>query len=179
MVFRRSRQRGMTLIEVLVAMAVFAVGILGILPMFLYSTQQNRMQRDKEIVSQVIVDWFGRLDALSYPDLTQQNVNQLVAQIAADPVDPNTFPDPNRPIPVPVKDSTGLVYTVTIDIDDADDPNTLESPGDPNEIDGIPSTSFKRATIEVDWQSLLGKLYSTKVARLRLENAPRFSNFGG
>jgi prepilin-type N-terminal cleavage/methylation domain-containing protein len=171
----------MTLIEVLVAMAVFAVGILGILPMFLYATQQNRMQKDKEIISQVVVDWFGRLDALSYPDLTQPRVNELLANAATQPADPNSLTDPNTPLPIVVIHPTGLFYSVTIDVDDGDNEATWDDPNDPAEaaeVAAMPGPTFKRATIQVAWSSLLGKAYRTKVSKFRLENAPRFSNYG-
>src|SRR6186713_1673012 len=79
----RRRQKGMSLVEVLIALALFAVGVLGIMPMFLYSTMQMRMQKDREVVAQIVVDWFARLDAIPFADLTQPVVNARLLQAGA------------------------------------------------------------------------------------------------
>jgi prepilin-type N-terminal cleavage/methylation domain-containing protein len=172
----RSRQRGQSLVEVLIAMAVFSVGILGILPMFLYSTQQMRMQKDKEIVSQIIVDWFGRVDALKYEETTQPNINDLLAAVSYETFDPNSVADNNHPITIVGKHSTGLLYKVSVDVDDGDDDTNWEAD---DTSAGMPGVAFKRVTITVAWRSVLGPEYTTKVSKVRLEDAPAFTSSSG
>lgn len=60
--------RGFTLIEVLIAMAIFAIGILAVTSMQMRSINQNASARMQTEATTLAVDWMERLLALPYED---------------------------------------------------------------------------------------------------------------
>ena len=60
--------RGFTLIEVLIAMAVFAVGLLALASLQIRSIQMNASARMQTEETNIAVDWLERLIALPYDD---------------------------------------------------------------------------------------------------------------
>jgi prepilin-type N-terminal cleavage/methylation domain-containing protein len=60
--------RGFTLIEVLIAMAIFAVGLLALASLQIRSIQLNAAARMQTEETTIAVDWLERLIALPYDD---------------------------------------------------------------------------------------------------------------
>jgi prepilin-type N-terminal cleavage/methylation domain-containing protein len=60
--------RGFTLIEVLIAMAIFAVGLLALASLQIRSIQMNASARMQTEETNIAVDWLERLIALPYDD---------------------------------------------------------------------------------------------------------------
>jgi prepilin-type N-terminal cleavage/methylation domain-containing protein len=60
--------RGFTLIEVLIAMAIFAVGLLALASLQIHSIQMNASARMQTEETNIAVDWLERLIALPYDD---------------------------------------------------------------------------------------------------------------
>lgn len=65
---RPSNSRGFTLIEVLIAMAIFAVGILAVTTMQMRSINQNASARLQTEATNLAADWMEQLLALPYDD---------------------------------------------------------------------------------------------------------------
>jgi type IV pilus modification protein PilV len=59
---------GFTLIEVLIAMAIFAIGILAVTSMQMHSINQNASARMQTEATTLAVDWMERLLSLPYED---------------------------------------------------------------------------------------------------------------
>ena len=60
--------RGFTLIEVLIAMAIFAVGLLALASLQIRTIQMNASARMQTEETSIAVDWLERLIALPYDD---------------------------------------------------------------------------------------------------------------
>jgi prepilin-type N-terminal cleavage/methylation domain-containing protein len=60
--------RGFTLIEVLIAMAIFAIGILAVTTMQMRSINQNASARMQTEATNLAADWMEQLMALPYDD---------------------------------------------------------------------------------------------------------------
>jgi prepilin-type N-terminal cleavage/methylation domain-containing protein len=64
----QTNSRGFTLIEVLIAMAIFAIGILAVTTMQMRSINQNASARMQTEATTLAVDWMERLLSLPYED---------------------------------------------------------------------------------------------------------------
>jgi len=75
----RFSPRGVTLIESMVAMLVFAVGILGIMQMNVLASRQNNLARSRTVASKIARDVADALEPLpdGHPLLTQPNTMPL------------------------------------------------------------------------------------------------------
>ncbi len=96
-------QAGLSLVEVLVAMTIFAVGMMGVLQMFLVATVRVRIQQDKELAYEVLVSEAERIDGTPYEDLVPGNFTTRMVT------------------------SGGQVFFVSFDVDQGDDDTTLEN----------------------------------------------------
>ncbi|MGD8991823.1 MAG: type IV pilus modification protein PilV [Desulfobacterales bacterium] len=65
---RLSGSRGFTLIEVLISMAIFAIGILAVTTMQMRSINQNASARLQTEATNLAADWMEQLLALPYDD---------------------------------------------------------------------------------------------------------------
>jgi prepilin-type N-terminal cleavage/methylation domain-containing protein len=65
---RATSTRGFTLIEVLIAMAIFAIGILAVTTMQIRSINQNASARLQTEATTLAADWMEQLLALPYDD---------------------------------------------------------------------------------------------------------------
>ncbi|MGD8345107.1 MAG: type IV pilus modification protein PilV [Desulfobacterales bacterium] len=65
---RETSTRGFTLIEVLIAMAIFAIGILAVTTMQMRSINQNASARLQTEATTLAADWMEQLLALPYDD---------------------------------------------------------------------------------------------------------------
>lgn len=65
---RPDNARGFTLIEVLIGMAIFAIGILAVTTMQMRSINQNASARLQTEATTLAADWMERLMALPYDD---------------------------------------------------------------------------------------------------------------
>ncbi|MGD2097964.1 MAG: type IV pilus modification protein PilV [Desulfobacterales bacterium] len=65
---RSTSARGFTLIEVLIAMAIFAIGIMAVTTMQMRSINQNASARMQTEATTLAADWMERLLALPYDD---------------------------------------------------------------------------------------------------------------
>lgn len=65
---KRAKALGFTLIEVLIAMAIFSIGILAVTTMQIRSINQNASARMQTEATTLAVDWMERLLALPYED---------------------------------------------------------------------------------------------------------------
>ena len=64
----RTPERGFTLLEVLVAMALIAFGVLAVAPMFIYAAQSNAVGSDYGHLGALAVDRMERLRELDFKD---------------------------------------------------------------------------------------------------------------
>lgn len=62
--------RGFTIIEVLIAMAIFAIGILAVASIQMRSINQNTSARMQTEATTLAVDWMERLLSLPYEDVS-------------------------------------------------------------------------------------------------------------
>jgi type IV pilus assembly protein PilV len=65
---KQTHVQGFTLIEVLIAMAIFAIGILAVTSMQMRSIGQNASARMQTEATTLAVDWMERLLSLPYED---------------------------------------------------------------------------------------------------------------
>ena len=165
----RNHQKGVSLVEVLIAMAVFSVGILGLMPMFLYTSNQMRIQKDKEDVQQLLVDWMGYMQSMDYVDLTQAGIDTATnAKFSPQTGDKSGFGNSTAsegPIEFNAISQIGQSYRVRFDLDDGDDNGSLESGDDPLE------RGFKRVTVQIWWRNIGPKEYDMSLSRLFLMDA--------
>lgn len=66
--YRSTGAEGFTLIEVLIAMAIFAIGILAVTTMQMRSINQNASARIQTEATNLAADWMEQLLALPYDD---------------------------------------------------------------------------------------------------------------
>lgn len=165
----RNHQKGVSLVEVLIAMAVFSVGILGLMPMFFYTSNQMRMQKDKEDVQQLLVDWMGFMQSMDYADLTQAGVDAATnTRFSPQTGDKSGFGNSTAsegPIEFNAISQLGQSYRVRFDLDDGDNSDSLESSDDPLE------RGFKRVTVQIWWRNIGPKEYGMSLSRLFLMDA--------
>ena len=64
--YKRTKAQGFTLIEVLIAMAIFAIGIMAVTTMQIRSINQNASARMQTEATTLAVDWMERLLSLPY-----------------------------------------------------------------------------------------------------------------
>ena len=167
--YRKNQQMGVSLVEVLIAMAVFSVGILGLMPMFFYTSNQMRMQKDKEDVQELLVDWMGFMQSMDYSDLTQSGIDTILnLKFNPQAGDKSGFGNSNSsegPIEFQSISSLGQSYRVRFDLDDGDNSLSLESGDD--SVD----RAFKRVTIKIWWRNIGPKEYDLSLSRLFLKDA--------
>ncbi len=101
--FVEQGEAGLSLVEVLVAMTIFAVGMMGVLQMFLVATIQVRIQEDKELAYQVLVSEAEEIDGTAFEELVPGNFKTRIVSTG------------------------GQVFFVSFDVDQGDDDTTWES----------------------------------------------------
>jgi len=78
---KQTNAQGFTLIEVLIAMAIFAIGILAVTSMQMRSINQNASARIQTEATTMAVDWMEQLLSLPYEDAWLDEASSpLVAQ---------------------------------------------------------------------------------------------------
>jgi prepilin-type N-terminal cleavage/methylation domain-containing protein len=136
----RTRQSGFGFVELLVSLAVFAVGISTIGSMFLYAAAQRRRDADTSAAYELLVRQAETIQTTPYDDI------------------PATIPARET------LDPGGTFYRVTFDVDVGQDESTWED-ADP-ELD----YNLKRITLHVEWQSVGGRLNRLGLVVLRMKN---------
>lgn len=112
---------GFTLIEVMIAMAVFAIGILAVTSMQIRSIDQNASARMQTEATALAVDWMERLLALPYEDaLLDEAASPFQVQSGSYDIaftineDPNNLGLPIKQIEIVVTHANRNAKTVTL-----------------------------------------------------------------
>jgi type IV pilus modification protein PilV len=118
---KQTNAQGFTLIEVLIAMAIFAIGILAVTSMQMRSINQNASARIQTEATTLAVDWMERLLSLPYEDawldeaaspLEAQNGNYAIQWTINE--DPNNAGLPIKQIDLQVTHANRNAKTVTL-----------------------------------------------------------------
>ena len=133
-------EKGFTLIEVLVAMVVFSVALLGLEKMHLTAIQVNTIANRLTQASTLAQDKAEQLLAMSYDD-------PLLADTTA-PGSVTSYPNAGHPDPTPPPPG----YTVSWEVDT-----------------DVPSTGLKTINVFVTWNNLkVSKTFSLSVRKSNL-----------
>jgi len=81
--FPRSNEKGFTLIEALIALAIFSIGILGVAAMQLTAINSNAIAHVQTEATGIAVDWMERLERLEY---TSENTHDDLKKGSHGPV---------------------------------------------------------------------------------------------
>jgi len=172
-VTRSRSQRGFSLVEVLVALMVFTIVTLGVVPLLLSSLRGTNLSRSSNVAKNVAVEAMERVRGLPYhigytsqpddgsggkidvdvldlylPGETQPTITTCDSTTDADPRCPKNIPDDyTLTFEARFVDSEGTTDLVpNVDYDwDADDPGNLEPP------------NLVRMIVQVQWDSVLGR----------------------
>ncbi len=118
---KQTNAQGFTLIEVLIAMAIFSIGILAVTSMQMRSINQNTSARLQTEATTLAVDWMERLISLPYEDawldeaaspLEAQNGNYTIQWTVNE--DPNTTGLPIKQIDIQVTHAHRNAKTVSL-----------------------------------------------------------------
>jgi type II secretory pathway pseudopilin PulG len=149
-------QAGTSLVEVLVSLAVFAVGVSAIAPMFLYSSTLQRVQEDTEIANELIMDEFERVSATPYMSLLASLNSRYDAKVTSS--NPSIW---FRDVDTAISEDQARII---IDLDlGHDDVNTWELGDDPLDF------NMTRITVSAEWRSL-GRTQRVSLARVRMRS---------
>jgi len=118
---KQTNVQGFTLIEVLIAMAIFAIGILAVTSMQMRSIGQNASARMQTEATTLAVDWMEQLLSLPYEDAwLDEAASPLVAQDGNYTIqwtineDPNNTGLPFKQIDIQVANANRNAKTVNL-----------------------------------------------------------------
>jgi prepilin-type N-terminal cleavage/methylation domain-containing protein len=177
MITKLKNYRGFTLLELMIAMSVLAVALMGILPFFFYAQAQIKqatitnialslIQQKMERIGQLDYELIHHMDAPFHPDMTTQ-YSYILPERNLPPCSTMT-PNPCGfqewcNCLVDIVEAHGYYFTRLINIDDPRNYSSLEfpdvlQPGSPTGL-YLPNLDTKGVTIEVRWNTPRGEQF--------------------
>jgi prepilin-type N-terminal cleavage/methylation domain-containing protein len=151
------KEKGFTLLELMMSLIILSVAFLGILPMFFYSQAQIKEATLTNKAISIIQQRIARINSLQFDEIDFRDFNDdpliqytyIMPEVLQEPCVSNPgvcgfIPSINMLREIIV--SGGYYFTMIIDIDDPTETSSYE-PGDTTPPDNL----TKRVTIRVSW----------------------------